>query len=254
MALQPLQLLIICPLVFLGGFVDAIAGGGGLITLPAYMIAGLPVHQAIGTNKMSSSMGCVTATVRYARDGFIPYRQVPFYVLCALAGSAAGARIALMIDENTFQILMLVILPLTAYYVLKKKDSLEAKEPLSARKTLLTGMAVALLVGMYDGFYGPGTGTFLILLLTGLARLSLQEANGVTKVINTSSNLGALAVFITSGTTLVLPGMIAGLFSIAGNLLGAKLFTKGGAKVTRPIMLTVLAIFFVRIVSGLVVT
>ena len=92
--LQPAQMLIICPLVFLGGFVDAIAGGGGLITLPAYMIAGLPVHRAIATNKLSSSMGSVTATARYARSGYIPYRQAPFFSGCARAGSASGARLA----------------------------------------------------------------------------------------------------------------------------------------------------------------
>ena len=112
-------------------------------------------------------------------------------------------------------------------------------------------MTVAFCIGMYDGFYGPGTGTFLILLLTGLAHVSLQEANGISKVINTASNLGALAVFLANGATLVVPGLIAGLFSIAGNLLGTTLFTKGGAKITRPIMLTVLAIFFIRIVSEL---
>ena len=245
-------MLIICPLVFLGGFVDAIAGGGGLITLPAYMIAGLPVHRAIATNKLSSSMGTVTATARYARSGYIPYRQAPFFIVCALSGSAIGARIALFIAENTFKMLMLFILPLTAFYVLKKKDSFETKKPLPARKTLLIGMAVAFGIGLYDGFYGPGTGTFLILLLTCLAHISLQEANGISKVINTASNLGALAVFLVNGATLVVPGLIAGLFSIAGNLLGTKVFTKGGAKITRPIMLTVLAVFFIRIVSEMI--
>ena len=137
------------------------------------------------------------------------------------------------------------------FVVLPTKDSFDTKEPLPARKTLLIGMTVAFGIGLYDGFYGPGTGTFLILLLTGLANVSLQEANGISKVINTASNLGALAVFLANGATLVVPGLIAGLFSIAGNLLGTNLFTKGGAKITRPIMLTVLAIFFIRIVSEL---
>ena len=253
-SLIPLTFLIVCPLVFLGGFVDAIAGGGGLITLPAYMIAGLPTHNAMATNKLSSSMGSVTATLLYAQKGFIPFRQAPFYVVCGLAGSAIGARIALMIDDRVFKILMLVILPLTAYYVMKKKNAMEEKEPLPAGKTLAIGMAVALAVGMYDGFYGPGTGTFLILLLTGLAHIRVEEANGITKVINTSSNLGALAVFLTSGKTVILLGLTAGLFSIAGNYVGANLFSSGGSKITRPIMLIVLLIFFIRIVSELAQT
>lgn len=250
--LSPVQFLIVCPLVFLGGFVDAIAGGGGLITLPAYMIAGFPTHNAMATNKLSSSMGSVTAMIRYAQKGYIPFKQAPFYILCGLSGSAIGARIALLINDRTFKILMLFILPLTAFYVMKKKDTVLEKEAFSVKKTLAIGVAVAFAVGMYDGFYGPGTGTFLILLLTGITRIRLEEANGITKVINTSSNLGALAVFLASGKAVILLGVVAGLFSIAGSYIGANLFSSGGYKITRPIMLVVLAIFFIRIVTELI--
>ena len=111
MTLTPLLFLIVCPLTGLAGFVDAVAGGGGLISLPAYMIAGLPVHAAIGTNKLSSGMGTALATGRLAKGGDIPWRQAGLCIAAALIGSWAGARLALLVDPEVFKRLMLVILP-----------------------------------------------------------------------------------------------------------------------------------------------
>ena len=114
MTLTLLHFLIVCPLVFLGGFVDAVAGGGGLISLPAYLIAGVPVHMSIATNKLSSSMGTTLTTVRYARRGFIPWRQAALCVVLAFVGSSLGAKLALKLDAEVFTLQMLVILPLVA--------------------------------------------------------------------------------------------------------------------------------------------
>ena len=148
--------LIVCPLVFIAGFVDAVAGGGGLISLPAYLISGIPVHMAIGTNKLSSGMGTALATFRYARSGYVPWKLAAFCAVCALIGSACGAELALLIGDGVFKIIMLVILPLVALYVLRGKAlaSDTEKEPLCAWKTTAISMAVALIVGAYDGFYG----------------------------------------------------------------------------------------------------
>lgn len=171
MEISIIQYLIVCPLVFLAGFVDAVAGGGGLISLPAYLIAGFPVHFAIGTNKVSSAMGTTLTTVRYTKSGFIPWKQAIFCVLFALAGSACGANLALLIDDGVFKIIMLVILPLTALYVMKGKALSGEREPFSRLKTTLLSCVIAFFIGAYDGFYGPGTGTFLILLLTAAAHM-----------------------------------------------------------------------------------
>lgn len=244
--------LLICPMVFLAGFVDAIAGGGGLISLPAYMIAGLPVHNAIATNKVSSMMGTSVATAKYAFNGFIPWKQCPFYIVCAFIGSAIGANLALALDDRMFKILMLIILPLTLYYVTKSKNFSEVKEPLPYRKTVLIGMACALVIGVYDGFYGPGTGTFLILLLTSLAHMDLKTANGTTKAINLSTNISAFTVYVINGTALLHIGLIAGLFNIAGNYLGATAFSNKSTKFVKPVMITVLVVFIIKIVTELV--
>ena len=241
--------LIVCPLVFLGGFVDAIAGGGGLISLPAYLIAGLPVHMSIGTNKLSAAMGTTLTTVKFWRQGYIRLRLCLPCAAFALAGSAVGANLALLVDDYVFRIILLAVLPLTAIYVFRSK-SLDAggREPLSPGRTTAVACAVALVIGVYDGFYGPGTGTFLLLLLTGLGRMSLGDAAGTTKAINLSTNVAALATYLINGQVLLPLGLAAGLFGIAGNYLGARSFTDKGARIVRPLIVTVLTVFFVKII------
>ena len=114
-------------------------------------------------------------------------------------------------------------------------------------------MAVAFSIGIYDGFYGPGTGTFLLLLLTGLAHMELHAANGTAKVINLSTNLSALAVFLTSGRTILPLGLAAGCFSLLGNYLGSRLFQKQGVRSVKPLMLAVFLVFFVKLMADLLV-
>ena len=117
-----MEFLIVCPLALLAGFVDAVAGGGGLVSIPAYLFAGLPVHQAIGTNKLSSSMGTLAATWRFARSGYLVPRLVAVGVACGLAGSLCGSNLALMTDEAVIKGLMLAALPVVAFYVLRTKN------------------------------------------------------------------------------------------------------------------------------------
>lgn len=244
-----IEYIIICPLVFFAGFVDAIAGGGGLISIPAFMISGVPVHLAIGTNKLSSSMGTTIATYRYAKNGYIKMKLAACSAACALLGSPIGAEIALKISDFYFKILMLAILPITAFYVLRKRNfkNNEDIKILSTTKTYLICMLIAFCVGLYDGFYGPGAGTFLLLLLTGIAHLGLNLSAGTTKAINLSSNVAALITFIINGKVLIILGLVAGLFNILGNYIGAGYFTKKGTKIVQPIIMIVLAIFFVKV-------
>lgn len=242
-----LQYLIVCPLVGLAGFVDAIAGGGGLISLPAYLIAGLPTQAALATNKMSACMGATIAAGKYAKSGFIPWKTAIPCVLFAMLGSNLGARIVLLIDDYYFKRLMLVILPLTALYIYRSKVMAQERPALPFWQTALIGSAVSFAIGVYDGFYGPGTGVFLILLLTSLAHYGLKEANGLCKAINWTTNVSSLAVFLMNGRVLLPLGLTAGLFSIAGSYLGARTFEKKGAQSVKSLMLVVVAIFFVKV-------
>lgn len=253
MQLSPMHFLIVCPLVALAGFVDSIAGGGGLISLPAYLLSGLPVHMCIATNKLSSPIGTAITTVRYAREGYVQWRLAAFGAVSALAGAALGSRIALLISDGLFRVLMLVILPLTAFYVLRRKDLFEQGNhegmPFARRAAICS--AVAFSVSVYDGFYGPGAGTFLLLFITRFARLDLRHANGLAKAINLASNVASFTVYLLSGQVLLPLGLAAGAFCMLGNYFGSRSFTKRGAAIARPIILLVLAIFFVRTVLEL---
>lgn len=241
--------LIVCPLTFLGGFVDAVAGGGGLISLPAYMIAGLPPHFAIATNKLSSGMGTTVSTFRLAKSGNIPWKRALPCVIMAIIGGACGAKLALLVDADLFKKLMLVIIPLTAIYVFRTKKMSDDPEPLEPSRMLIRSMLIALVIGMYDGFYGPGTGTFLILLLSSFAHFRLGEANGVAKSINLTTNITSLTVYLLSGKVVVLLGLAGGIFGIIGNYIGVSFFMNKGSKAVKPLMITVLVIFFIRILT-----
>lgn len=241
------EYLIVCPLVFLAGFVDAAAGGGGLISLPAYMIVGLNPIDAIGTNKFSASCGTLVATMRYSRCGFIHWREMVLAIIAALIGSWFGARLALMVENEIFKIIMLVILPITAIFVLNKRALSKYRCPYTTRQTKTIVTILALVMGLYDGFYGPGTGTFLMLMLVGIAHISLEQAVGTTKVINLSTNLASLSVYLVHGKVLFPLALVAAVFGIAGNYIGARHFTRKGAKFVKPIIVAVLVIFFIKL-------
>lgn len=249
-----IQYLIICPLVFVAGLVDSIAGGGGLIALPAYMIAGVPAHAALGTNKLSSAMGTAVSTARLAKHGYLKGKM--FLAVCsagaALAGSALGARLALMVSESVIEHMMIIVLPFVAFYVLRNKDmgDNDRADRISRKQAFAISLAAAFFIGGYDGFYGPGTGTFLILILTGAAGMDTRSASAQTKVINLSSNVAALVTFIATGNVLYPLGLTAGVCSIAGHYIGAGMVAHDGKRIVRPVILAVLAILFVTIIKG----
>ena len=246
------QYLIVCPLVFLAGFVDSIAGGGGLISLPAYLAAGIPPHFAIGTNKLGSTMGTVISTARYAKGGYIKAKLSLSAALLAVAGSVIGAHLSMLASERVLKGMMLAVLPVVAFYVLRNKNLGEREEDkgLPEKKMILISMCAALVIGWYDGFYGPGTGTFLLLILTGLAKMDVRSASGTTKVINLSSNIAALVTFLINGKVLIPLGLASGLFCIAGHYIGSGLVVKNGLKVVRPVVFVVLLCLFVKIIKG----
>ena len=249
-----MEFIIVCPLAFIAGFVDAIAGGGGLISLPAFIFAGLPVHNAIATNKLSSTMGTTIATVRYAINGYMVKAFVAIGVACGLTGSAIGSNLALATGDAAFKVIMLIILPFVAFFVLRTKNlDAFAKDELPLKRALAITAAIALCIGVYDGFYGPGTGTFLMLALTALAHQDVRTAAGTTKAINLSTNVAALVVFLVNGAVLLPLGIAAGVFNIAGNWFGSSSFTQHGSSIARPIMLVVIVLFAIRLVFDLIV-
>lgn len=245
--------LIVCPLVGLAGFVDAIGGGGGLISLPAYMLAGLPAHMAIATNKLSSCCGTALATGRFIKNKLVNLKLAVPSVVAAIVGSGIGARLSLSVEEKILSIVLLVLLPVVAFVVLNKKlfKDNEKTEVVCDRRTVLTAICSALVIGMYDGFYGPGTGTFLIIAFTVVARMGMKAANGQAKVINLSTNITSLVVFLLNGQVLIPLGIVAAVCNMIGGYLGAGLVMKNSEKIIRPIIILVLIILAVTVVRGL---
>lgn len=243
---------IVCPLVFLAGFIDSIAGGGGLISLPAYFIAGIPPHYAIATNKLSSCIGTAISTFRYCKNKLVDWGIGIPSIILALIGSTVGANLALLVDEKILKFLLIIILPVVGFYVLRNKDFTEKtkKEPLPRKKVYLIACTASFIIGAYDGFYGPGTGTFLILIYTGFARMDIRVASGNTKLVNFSSNIAALVTFLFNGKIVFILGITAALFSIAGHYIGSGLVLKNGFKIIRPIILIVISLLFVKVITG----
>ena len=243
--------LLICVGVFLAGFMDSIAGGGGLISLPAYLIAGLPAHLALGTNKLSSCIGTAVSTCRFIKNGCVDWVLALPAIPLSLAGAHFGTKLQLMVDERYLKYLLLLVLPVVAVVVLRQKDLPEVRGDMNrwARRAVVWG--ASLIIGMYDGFYGPGTGTFLLLIFCKLARLDIRTASGNVKIANLMSNFGSLVTALTAGKVLVPIGLIAAVFSIAGHYIGSGLSIKNGSKVVRPVILFVLALLAVEVVLEL---
>ena len=252
--LTPMTFLIVCPLVFLAGFVDSIGGGGGLISLPAYLFAGLPVHSAVCTNKLSSCFGTGIATIRFARHRLIHWNLAVPTVIAAVAGSAIGAHISLMMDEKVMLILLLCVLPVVAFAVMTKAlHDRPAEEEVIDARAYITATIAAFVIGIYDGIYGPGTGTFLIIALNIFSRLSIATANGQTKAINLATNITSLVVFLMNGTVIIPLGLAAALCNMAGAYIGSGMVMDKGSKIVRPIMIAVLGLLFIKVISELAV-
>ena len=245
--------LIVCPFLFLAGLVDAIGGGGGLISLPAYLIAGLPTHTAIATNKLSSTCGTTLATARFIKNGLVNFKLAVPSVIMAIIGSAIGAHISLIIPEKIMMHVLIVVLPIAAFFVLNKKLFHDNENDVITldKRTYLTASIAAFVIGMYDGFYGPGTGTFLLLVFTKLGKLNMEKATGNVKVVNLSSNISALVTFILAGKILLGLGLAASCFSIAGHYVGAGMVVNNGVKIIKPIILVVLVLLLIKVVMGL---
>lgn len=249
--LTPQMVVIVIIGVFLAAFVDGIAGGGGIISVPAYFLAGLPAHLALGTNKLSSSIGTVVSTVRFVRGGFVKWKLALPSIALAILGSHFGTRLQLSLDEKWLKWMLLLVLPVVAFVILRQKKLPEEPGEIAPRKQALIVLAASLVIGAYDGFYGPGAGTFLLLVYCQLGKMDLRTASGNVKLVNLSSNTASLVTSLLSGKVFIALGLIAAGFSILGHFLGSGLAIRDGSRIVRPIILLVLALLTVKVVSEL---
>lgn len=236
------------------GFVDAVAGGGGLISLPAYALTGMPMHMAYGCNKFSSSCGTTIATYRYWKNKMV---DIPIGItagIAAFSSATVAAKIVLYLSDESIKKMMLFILPIAAIITLMNKNmgEIDKSAEIPTKKRMIKGFFIGVIVGFYDGIIGPGAGTFAIIGFCLIMNYSLNKASGNAKFLNLSSNYASMLVFLLDGSILFQVAIPCAVGGIIGNILGTSFAIKYGAKGIRKILMFVLVILFATIAWDLI--
>jgi uncharacterized protein len=239
----PGQIALLVAVALIAGVVDAIAGGGGLVTVPVLLAVGLPPHVALATNKGQSVFGSGAALVRFARAGLIPWSRARWTFPLGFVGALAGAAAVLQVDPAVLRPVVLVLLVLAGAFVVLARPP-EGERTVTPRALALAA-GLALGIGFYDGFFGPGTGTFLVVGLAGVLALPLRQASAEAKVVNFGSNLAAMLVFASRGTVLWRVALPMAVAQLLGGWIGAHLTVRGSDRRVRWVV--------VAVVLGLVV-
>ena len=235
---------------FFAGFIDSIAGGGGLIQLPALLI-GLPksdTAEVLGTNKLSSIFGTSTAAALYRKQIKPDPKVLLAMGLPAFLGSAGGAVLASKIPTSSMRPMVLVLLIIVAIYTWFKPDlgKFENLRHLPKRRVQIAAVA-GVVIGFYDGIFGPGTGSFLMLILVASLGYAFITASAIAKVVNVATNVGAIMVFGINGAVIWQIGIIMGVANISGAIIGARLAIKGGSTLVRKVFLLVTVALIVKV-------
>ncbi len=236
----------------LAGFIDSIVGGGGVITLPALLAAGVPPHLALGTNKVAGTAASSTAALQYARAGLLKPRLAWSAFPVAVLAAVLGAVTVLQVDERVVVGLVAVVMvALVGYVLLRPRFGVEDRFRGLTAGSLAATALLALGVGFYDGFLGPGTGNFLLFGLVAIHGFSFLDAAAHGRLLNFGSNVGALAFFALTDNVSWGLGLLLGAATMTGAYVGSRAGIKHGARWIRPLFVTVAAVLLVRLLWGL---
>ncbi|MBU5592713.1 TSUP family transporter [Clostridium sp. MSJ-4] len=230
------NLVFLCFAGFLASFVDSIAGGGGLISVPAFFIAGFPVHYALGTNKFAATTGSFTSSLKFALSGKVNFKLIKYIIPFTFIGAVLGVKTVLLISQDfLYPLVMALILFVGIYSLFSKTIGLENKFTGITKLNLFLGILLGFVIGFYDGFFGPGTGSFLIFGLISIFKFDFTHASGNAKFLNFVSNITSLLVFALEGKINYLYGIPIAIFMIIGATLGTKAALTKGSKLIKPI-------------------
>lgn len=245
-SLSPSALFLLWLAGLFAGFVDAIAGGGGIISLPALLATGMPPHLALGTNKLQGTFGSMTSAVNYSRKGLVNLREIPTGVVFTAIGALAGTVTVQVLSPDFLRHLILILLAGVFLYTLFSPDLGRLdRRPLMA-SSVFFGCA-GMVLGFYDGFFGPGTGSFWAIALVMVLGLNLKKATAHTKIFNFTSNVVALGAFIAGHNVVVSAGLLMGAGQMLGAFMGSRLVIQKGTGFVRVFFLVVVAATIIRL-------
>lgn len=242
-----LPVIFLAAAAFLAGCIDSVAGGGGLVSLPATLLVGVPPHLALGTGKFMASFGTAASFLTYAKNGAMVWRIVGIGVAFSFGGSIAGAKTALLVDSAMLGKVILALLPVAALLTFLPVRKGAGEKKTSALVFYAATPLLCVVIGFYDGFFGPGTGSFMLLGLHVVLGLNLVAASGTAKAFNLASNVSGLAVFIASGAVYYPAAIPMAAANMAGNILGSRMALRRGQALVRRMLLFSLGMLFVTL-------
>lgn len=243
-----ITILLLSVMSFLAGFIDSIAGGGGLVLLPSLLITGLAPPFALGTNKFASLCGTATALLNFVRNGKVIWKIAAFGLPFSIAGSVLGTKTILYFDQDTMARILLFLLPFSALVTFMPRKELKTTGSDFSKINMYFHIPLfCLAIGFYDGFFGPGTGTFLIFGFYAFLGIHLLNASAIAKVFNLASNVGSFFTFALDGKVLFELGLPIAVANILGGYLGSVLAIKRGQALIKVLLLVVFGILFVTL-------
>ncbi|MGO4999121.1 TSUP family transporter [Oceanisphaera sp. W20_SRM_FM3] len=246
MELEITTLSLLALAALLAGFIDAIAGGGGLITVPALLATGMPPTMALATNKLQSCFGSFSATFYYFRRGLLDWRTMKWAIACTFIGSVLGTIGVQLIDASILQkVLPFLLAAFALYFLCSPRVGDEDRQ--QRLKVIPFALLIGTGIGFYDGFFGPGTGSFFALAFVALAGFSLSKATAHTKLLNFTSNIASLLFFILGGQVVWVAGLSMALGQFVGARLGSKMVVTQGTRIIKPMLVTVSLVMSVHL-------
>ncbi|MDR1684610.1 MAG: TSUP family transporter [Elusimicrobiota bacterium] len=240
--------LFISVVMTLAGFIDSLAGGGGVLRLPAYLAFGLNPALILGTNKLASTMGIVISAYKLRGRLTISKKLLKVISILAFTGAVIGAALSRLLNPDWLAWIIIIIAPLMAYFIISSGSfgRVETRLRIGVKKSDRAAEKIAFLVAVYDGFLGPGAGTMYAVFLTKYCGFEILQATAISKILNFCSNLFAMLFFLAVGATDIKLGLIMGIFSIIGNILGVYVGKRHGAAVIRPLIILVCALIVIK--------
>ena len=240
---------------FVAAFIDSTVGGGGLISLPALLGLGIPPYLALGTNKLAGTISSATSSVTFIRNGKFDKKLMLILFPVSLIGAYFGAKTVLFVPQELLKVLVIIMMALIFVYTLfNKRFGQDSNFKGLTKFTLGVGIPFTFLIGFYDGFFGPGTGSFFVFLMVLLFGYDVVIAAGNGRILNLASNISALFVFAMEGKVILLTGLVMGVAMLLGASIGARVAIKTGVRYVRPLFLAVSFTLITKMIYELIFT